>query len=143
MTITLPQVRIEAVDLLMVKVVIGNLEASHKEAEAKDPSITNANFKTIGFREVHINRTVLNTASTANPTFREIKQITTEDEAMARVLNKLEDAVLVGPIIRVTMPLTNINIIHMISKQNSMAHPVVYVVVSIIPLSTVTKESMM
>ena len=139
---TLPQVRIKAIDLLMVKAVIGNLEASHKEAEAKDPSITNGNFKTIGFREVHINRTILNTASSANPTFREIKQITTEDEAMAGVLSKLEDAVMVGSIIRVTMALTNISIIHTISKQNSMAHPVVYAAVSIIPLSTATKESM-
>ena len=81
-------------------------------------------------------------ASTTNPTFREIKPITTEDEAMARVLSKLEDAVMVGPVIRVTVALTNISIIHMISRQNSMAHPVVYAVVSIIPLSTATKESM-
>ena len=125
MIITLLQVKIEATDLSMVKAVISNLEASHKEAEAKDPSITNANFKTIGFRETHINRTVLNTASTTNPTFREIKPITTEDEAMAGVLSKLEDAVVVGPIIRVTIALTNISIIHMISRQNSMAHPVV------------------
>ena len=142
MIITLHQVRIKAVDLFMVKAVIDNLEASHKEAEDQDPSITNANFKIIGFREAHINRTVLNTASTTNPTFREIKQITTEDKAMTRVLSKLEDAVVVGPIIRVTLALTNISIIHTISKQNSMAHPVVYVVVSIIPLSTATKESM-
>ena len=81
-------------------------------------------------------------APTTNPTFREIKQITTEDETMAGVLSKLEDVVVVGPIIRVTMALTNISIIHTISKQNSMAHPVVYVAVSIIPLSTATKESM-
>ena len=142
MIITLLQVKIEAADLSMVKAVTGNLEALHKEAETKDFSITNANFKTIGFREVHINRTVLNTASTANPIFWEIKQITTEDEAVAGVLSKLEDAVMVGPIIRVTMTLTNISIIHLISRQNSMAHPVVYVVVSIIPLSTATKERM-
>ena len=81
-------------------------------------------------------------AHTANPIFREIKQVTTEDEAMARVLSKLEDAVMVGPITRVTMALTSISIIHMISRQNSMAHPVVYVVVSVIPLSTATKENM-
>ena len=125
----------------MVKVVTDNLEASHKEAEAKDLSIINVNFKTIGFREAHINRTIINTASTAHPIFREIKQITTEDEAMARVLSKLEDAVMVGPITCATMALTSISIIHMISRQNSMAHPVVYVAVSIIPLSTATKES--
>ena len=81
-------------------------------------------------------------AHTANPTFREIKQVTTEDEAVAGVLSKLEDVVMVGPITRVTMALTSISIIHMISKQNSMAHPVVYAVASIIPLSTATKENM-
>ena len=81
-------------------------------------------------------------AHTANPTFRGLKQVTTEDEAMARVLSKLEDVVMVGPITRVTMALTSISIIHMISRQNSMAHPVVYAVVSIIPLSTATKEDM-
>ena len=80
-------------------------------------------------------------ASTTNPTFRETKQITTEDEAVARVLSKLEDVVVVGPIIRVTVELTNISIIHTIGKQNSMVHPVVYAAVSIIPLNTATKES--
>ena len=142
MIITLPQVKIEAADLLTVKAITGNSEASYREAEAKDLSIINTNFKTIGFTEVHINITVINTAPTANPIFREINQITTEDEAVARVLGTLEDAVVVGPITRVTMALTNISIIHMISRQNSMAHPVVYVAVSIIPLSTATKENM-
>ena len=142
MIIALPQVKTEAADLLVVKAVTGNSEASYKEAEAKDLSITNANFKTIGFREVHINRTIINTASTANPIFREINQITTEDEAMAGDLSKLEDMVVVRPITRVAMALTSISIIHMISRQNSMAHPVVYAVVSIIPLSTATKENM-
>ena len=116
MIITLPQVKIEAADLSVVKVVTGNLEASHKEAGAKDLSKINANLKAIGFREVHINRTIINMASTANPIFREVKQITTEDEAVARVLSKLEDVVVVGPIIRVTMTLTNISIIHMIYR---------------------------
>ena len=105
-----------ATDLSMVKAVTDNLEASHKEAEAIDLSIININFRTIGFREAHINRTILNTAPTANPIFREVKLITTEDEAMAGVLSKLEDVVVVGPITRVTMALTSISIIHMISR---------------------------
>ena len=96
MIITLPQVQIKATDLLMVKVVTGNLEASRKEVEAKDLSITNANFKIIDPREVHLNIAAINTALTANPIFREIKQVTTEDEAVAGVLLKLEDAVMVG-----------------------------------------------
>ena len=101
MIITPPQVQIKAADLSTFKVVTGNLEASCKEAEAKDLSITNANFKIIDLREAHINITVINMAPTANPIFREIKQITTEDKAMAGVLSKLEDAVMVGPITRV------------------------------------------
>ena len=142
MIITLPQVKTEATDLLTVKAITGNLEASCKEAEAKAHSITNANFKIIDPREAHLNITVTNMAHTTNPIFRQIKQVTTEDEAMAMVLNKLEDTVMGGPIIRVTMALTNISIIHMTSRKNSMAHPVAYVVVSIIPLSTATKENM-
>ena len=110
MIITLPQVKTEAADLLMVKAVTGNSEASHKEAQAKDLSIINTNFKTIGFREAHINRTIINMASTANPIFREVKQITTEDEAMTGVLGKLEDVVVVVPITRATMALTSISI---------------------------------
>ena len=100
-----------AADLSMVKVVTDNLEASHKEAEAKDFNTINVNFRTINFSEAHINRTVLNTALTANPIFREIKQMTTEG-----VLSKSEDAVMVGPITRVIMALTNISIIHMINR---------------------------
>ena len=142
MIIILPQVRIMAADLLMVKAVTDNLEVSHKEAEAKDLNIFNVNFRTIDFREAHINRTVLNTAPTANPIFKEAKQITTEVEAMAGVLSNLDDVVMVWPITRVIMALTNISITHMINRQNSMAHPVVYVVVSIIPLSIATKENM-
>ena len=142
MIIILPKVRIEDTDLLMIKAVINSSEASHKEAEAQDLNIMNINFRTINFREVHINRTILNMAATVNPIFREIKQITTEVEAMAEVLSNSEDAVKVEPIIRVTVALTNISITHMINSQNSMAHLVVYAVVSIIPLSTATKENM-
>ena len=142
MIIKLPQVKIVAADLLMAKAVINNLEASHKEEEAKDLNTINTNFRTINFSKVHINRIVLNTALTANPVFREIKQMTTEEEAVARVLSTSEDGVVVGPITRVTMTLTSISIIHMINRQNSMAHPVAYAAVSIIPLSTATKENM-
>ena len=142
MIIILLKVRIVATNLLLVKAVINNLEVSHKETEAKDLNIINVNFKIIDFREVHFNRTILNTAPTANPIFREVKQITTEVEAVAGVLSNLEDVVMVGPISRVRMELTNISITHMINRQNSTAHPVVYVVVLIIPLSTATKENM-
>ena len=83
MIIILPQVKIDAADLLTVKAVADNSEASHREAEAKDLSTINANF-----REAHIRVAVINTVTTANPISREINQIPTEDEAVARVLNK-------------------------------------------------------
>ena len=59
---------------------------------------------------------------------------------MAEVLNKQEDAVVVGPITRIII--TSISIILMINRLNSMAHPVAYVEVSIIPPSIATKENM-
>ena len=131
-----------AADFLMVKGVTDNLEVSHNETEAKDLNIINVNFRIIDFREAHFNRTILNTAIAANPTFREIKQIATEAEAVSRVLSNLEDVVMVGQTIRVAMECINISITHMTHRQNSMAHLVVYAAVSIIPLSTVTKENM-
>ena len=136
----MPQVKIEAPDLLLVKVVADNLEASHSEAEARDLSIIHINFRTTGFREAHIRTTVINTVATANPTFRVINQIPTEEEAVAGVLNKQEDMVMVGPITRIII-ITSISIILMISRLNSMAHPVAYVEVLIIPLSIATKEN--
>ena len=87
-----------------------NLEVSHNETEAKDLNIVNVNFRIINFREVHFNRTILNMATIANPTFREIKQIATEAEAVAGVLSNLEDAVKAEPIIRVAMEHINISI---------------------------------
>ena len=131
-----------ASDLLMVKAIPDNLEVSHNETEAKDLNIINVNFRIIDFREAHFNRTILNMAPAANPIFRETKQIATEAEAVAGVLSNLEDAVMVGPIIRVAMTCINISITHMTHRQNSMAHLVVYVAVIIIPPSTATKESM-
>ena len=80
-------------------------------------------------------------APTANPIFREVKQITTEVEAVAEVLSNSEDVVMVEPVTRVTMALTNISVTHMINRQNSMAHPVVYVAVSIIPLALLQRKT--
>ena len=126
----------------MVKAVTNNLEVSYNETEEKDLNIINVNFRIIDFREAHFNRTILNMATIANPVFREIKQTATEVEAVAVVLSNLEDTVMVGPIIRVAMGHISISITRMIHRQNSMVHLVVYVVVLIIPPSTVTKENM-
>ena len=106
------------------------------------PQYNQSQFQNYQFQRGAYQQTILNTARATNPTFREIKQITTEVEAMARVLSNSEDTVMVGPIIRVIMVLTNISITHMNNRQNSTAHPVAYAAVSIIPLSTVTKANM-
>ena len=126
----------------MVKVGTDNLEASHNEPEVKDLNIVNVNFRITNFREAHFNRTILNTAIIANPTFREIKQTATEAEAVAGALSNSEDGVEAEPIIRVAMEHINISITCMTHRQNSMAHLVVYVVVLIIPLNTVTRKNM-
>ena len=141
MTITPPQVKVEAADLLMVKVVANNLEALHSEAEARDLSIIHIDFITTGFREVHIKVPTTNMVATTNPTSRVINQIHTEVEAVAMLLNKQEDAVMVGPITTI-ITITSISITLMISRPNSMALPVAYAEVLIIPLSTATKENM-
>ena len=138
----MPQVRVEAADLLLVKSVTDNSEISHNETEAKDLSIVHVSFRIIDIREVHPNKTVSNTLITMNPIFREINQITTEAEAVAVVLSILEDAVMVGPTIRVVMEYTSISITCMTHSQNNMAHPAVYAVVLIILLSIVTRENM-
>ena len=138
MIITLPQVRVEAADLLMVKVVADYPKASHNEAEARDLSIIHINFRITDFREVHIRVTTINTVATTNPTSRVISQTHTEVEAMVVVLNKQEDAVVVGPI---TTIIITISITLMISRLNSMAHPVAYAEVLIIPQSIATREN--
>ena len=138
----MPQVRVEAADLLLVKVVTDNLEVSHNETEAKDLNIVNVSFRIIDTREAHPSKTVLNTAITTNPIFREIKEITIEAKVTAVTLNILEDAVMVGPTIRVVMEHTSISITHMTHSQNNMAHPAVYAADLIILLSIVTRESM-
>ena len=74
MITTIPQVRFEATDLLLVKAETDNLEVSHNKTEAKDPNIVNVSFRIIDIRETHPNKTVLNTTITANPIFREIKE---------------------------------------------------------------------
>ena len=94
--ITMHQVRVDAADLTTVKAVTNNLEGSYNETEAKDLSIVNVSFKIIAIREVHHNKTVLNTATTINPIFREIKQIAIEAEAVAVDLRNLEDMAVEG-----------------------------------------------
>ena len=136
------QVRVEAADLIMVKVVTDNLEGPYNETEAKDLSMVNISFKVIAIREAHPNKTVPDMAILANPISREIKQIATEAEAMAMDLSNSEDVAVEGPIIRITMECISISITHMTHNQNNMALPAVYAADLIIPPSIATRENM-
>ena len=138
-TITMPQVRVEATDLIMVQVETNNFKGSHNEIEAKDLSIVSASFKITTIREAHHNKTVLNTATVINPIFR---PILIEAEAVAMDLSISEDVVVVGPTIRITMECISISITHMTNNWNNTVLPAVYVVDSIIPPSTATRVNM-
>ena len=137
----MPQARVEATDLIMVKAVTDNLEGSHNETEANDLNMVNASFKVIAIREVHLNKTVCNTAIITNLISREIKQIAIEAEAMAVDLSNSEDMAVEGPIIRIAMECISISITHTTHNQNNMALPAVYAVGLIIPLSIATREN--
>ena len=140
--ITMPQVRVKATDLIMVKVVTDNLEGSYNETEAKDLSIVNISFKVIAIREAHHNKTILNTAIVVNPIFREIKQIAIEAEAGAVDLSNSEDVAVEGLTIRIATECISTSIMHITHNQNNMALPAVYAVDLIIPLSIATRENM-
>ena len=135
----MPQARVEATDLIMVKTVTDNLEGLYNETEDKDLSMVNISFKVIAIREAHLNRTIHNTVIPANPISREIIQIAIEAKAGATDLSNSEDAVVEGPIIRIAME--GISITHMTHNQNNMALPAVYVVDLSIPLSIATREN--
>ena len=140
--ITMPQARVEATDLIMDKAVTDNFEGSYSETEAKDLSIVNISFKVIVIRGTHHNKTILNMAIIVNPIFWEIKQMAIEAEAMVIDLSNSEDAVVVGPIIRLAMECISISITHMTHNQNNMALPAVYAVDLTILLSIATRENM-
>ena len=135
----MPQVRIEATDPTMVKAEIDSFEGSYNEIEAIDLNIVNVSFKIITIKEVHHNKIVLNMAMVVNPIFRGTMLILREAEATAMDLNISEDAVVVGPTIRITMECISTIITHMTHNQNNTVLPAVYVVVSTIPPSTATR----
>ena len=136
------QVRVEAADLIMVKVVTDNLEGPYNETEDKDLSMVNISFKVIAIREAHLSKTICNTVTVISPISREIIQIAIEAEARAVDLSNSEDAAVEGPIIRIAMEGIHISIIHTTHNQNNMALPAVYVADLIIPPSIATRENM-
>ena len=138
----MPQVRVEATDLIMAKAETDNFKGLHRKIEVKDPTIVSISFKIIAIREVHHNKIILNTAMLISPTFMGIRAILIETEAMAVDLNIREDMVVVGPVIRTTLECISISITHMTNKQNNMVLPVVYVVDLTIPPSIAIRENM-
>ena len=137
----MPQVRVEAADLIMVKAETDNFEGLHHEIEVKDLSIVSVSFKIIAIREAH-NKIVINTAMLANPIFRGIRAILTKAEAVAMDLNISEDAAVVGPIIRITPKCISISITHMTNNQNNMVLPAVYAADLTIPPSIAIRANM-
>ena len=140
--ITMLQARVKATDLIMVKVVTDNLEGPYNKTEAKDLCMVNVSFKVIAIREVHLNKTILNTAIIANPIFREIKLIAIEAEARAVDLSNSEDVAVEGQIIRIATECISISITHTTHNQNNMALPALYAVDLIIHPSIATRENM-
>ena len=128
----------------MVRAEIDNFEGSHNEIEAKDLSIVNVSFKIIVIREAHHNKIIPNTAMVVNPISRGIMLILIEAKAkaMAVDLNNSEDAVMVGPTIRITIECISTSITHMTHNQNNTVLPAAYVADSTIPLSTATRVNM-
>ena len=138
----MPQVRVEAADLIMVKAETDNFEGSHNEIEAKYLSIVNTSFKIIAIREEHHNKIVLNTAMLVSPIFRGIILTLTEAEAVAMVLSISGDMVMVWPTIKITMEHISISITHMTNNQNNTVLPAVNAVDLTIPPSTATRVNM-
>ena len=126
----------------MVKAETNNFEGSYNKIEAKDLSIVNISFKIIAIREAHHNKIILNMAMVISPISRGIMLILIEAEAMAVDLSNLEDAVVVGPTIRITMEHISISITHMTHNENNMVLPAVYAADLTIPPSTATRVNM-
>ena len=69
----MPQVRVKATDLIMVKAETDNLEGLYHEIEAKDLSMVNVSFRIIAIREAHRNKIVHNMIVDISLIFKGIK----------------------------------------------------------------------
>ena len=70
---TMPQVRVEAADLIMVRAETNNLEGFYRETEAKDLNIVSISFRIIAIREVHRNKIIHNMVAHISHILRGIK----------------------------------------------------------------------
>ena len=138
----MPQVRVEAADLIIVKAEADNFEGLHHKIEVKELSIASISSKIITIREVHHNKIILNMAMLISPIFRGIIVILTKAEAMAVDPSISEDAAVVGPTIRITLECISISITHMTNNQNNMVLPAVYAVHLTIPPSIAIRANM-
>ena len=69
----MPQVRVEAADLIMVKAETDNLEGLYHKTEAKDLNIVSISFRIITIREVHHNKIIHNMVAHVSHIFRGTK----------------------------------------------------------------------
>ena len=69
----MPQVRVEAADLITVRVETDNLEDLYHETEVKDLNIVSISFRIIAIREVHCNKILHNMVAHISHIFRGIK----------------------------------------------------------------------
>ena len=69
----MPQVRVETIDLIMVRVETDNLEDLYHETEDKDLNIVNVSFRITAIREAHRNKIVHNMVVHTSCTFKGIK----------------------------------------------------------------------
>ena len=69
----MPQVRVEATDLIMVKAETDNLEGLYRETEAKDLNIVSVSFRIITIREAHCNKIIHNMVTHVSHIFRRTK----------------------------------------------------------------------
>ena len=67
---TIPQVRVEAADLIMVRAETDNLEDLYHEIEGKDLNIVNISFKITAIREAHHYKIIHNMVAHVNHIFK-------------------------------------------------------------------------
>ena len=69
----IPQIRVEAADLILVRAETDNLEDLYHEIEEKDLNIVNVSFRITAIREVHHNKIIHNMVAHVNHIFKGTK----------------------------------------------------------------------
>ena len=67
---TIPQVRVEATDLIMVRAETNNLEDLYHKIEDKDFNIVNVSFRITAIREAHHSKIIHNMVAHINRIFK-------------------------------------------------------------------------